>query len=251
MRLPSIARACRGRLGRPASHHDDGRQRDRLRAILPPTVRPAPAVPRTSSPAPLRSRRSLASALLFRRSRRWYLIDRAGRRPILLWGAVVVCPLRRLATGVLSVQTDLLTRNGSFAATQMAIALFATGFFMALDVSFTRASPLATRPLLAASRTDPSPVRRPNPTPATAVVVCVISFNAAFGSSWGPVPWLYPAEVGPLAPCFRPGRLPTLTAAPHTVASDSADHATRFPGKGRLAFDRDKLVASPPSSPRQ
>ena len=33
--------------------------------------------------------------------------------------------------------------------------------------------------------------------PATpqAVVVCVIIFNAAFGYSWGPVPWLYPPEV--------------------------------------------------------
>lgn len=28
-----------------------------------------------------------------------------------------------------------------------------------------------------------------------AVVVCVIVFNAAFGYSWGPIPWLYPPEV--------------------------------------------------------
>ena len=28
-----------------------------------------------------------------------------------------------------------------------------------------------------------------------AVVVCVIIFNAAFGYSWGPIPWLYPPEV--------------------------------------------------------
>lgn len=33
--------------------------------------------------------------------------------------------------------------------------------------------------------------------PATpqAVVLCVIIFNAAFGYSWGPIPWLYPPEV--------------------------------------------------------
>jgi hypothetical protein len=29
-----------------------------------------------------------------------------------------------------------------------------------------------------------------------AVVICVIIFNAAFGYSWGPIPWLYPPEVG-------------------------------------------------------
>lgn len=29
-----------------------------------------------------------------------------------------------------------------------------------------------------------------------AVVFCVIIFNAAFGYSWGPIPWLYPPEVG-------------------------------------------------------
>ncbi|KAI9461812.1 general substrate transporter [Boletus coccyginus] len=36
--------------------------------------------------------------------------------------------------------------------------------------------------------------------PATpqAVVVCVIVFNAAFGYSWGPIPWLYPPEIMPL-----------------------------------------------------
>lgn len=28
-----------------------------------------------------------------------------------------------------------------------------------------------------------------------AVVACVIIFNAAFGYSWGPIPWLYPPEV--------------------------------------------------------
>ncbi|KAH7885882.1 general substrate transporter [Phlebopus sp. FC_14] len=36
--------------------------------------------------------------------------------------------------------------------------------------------------------------------PATpkAVVACVIAFNAAFGYSWGPIPWLYPPEIMPL-----------------------------------------------------
>jgi hypothetical protein len=28
-----------------------------------------------------------------------------------------------------------------------------------------------------------------------AVVICVIIYNAAFGYSWGPIPWLYPCEV--------------------------------------------------------
>jgi hypothetical protein len=28
-----------------------------------------------------------------------------------------------------------------------------------------------------------------------AVVICVIIYNAAFGYSWGPIPWLYPPEV--------------------------------------------------------
>jgi hypothetical protein len=33
--------------------------------------------------------------------------------------------------------------------------------------------------------------------PATpkAVAICVIIYNAAFGYSWGPIPWLYPPEV--------------------------------------------------------
>lgn len=30
------------------------------------------------------------------------------------------------------------------------------------------------------------------------VVTCVIIYNAAFGMSWGPVPWLYPPEIMPL-----------------------------------------------------
>lgn len=27
------------------------------------------------------------------------------------------------------------------------------------------------------------------------VVVCIVIYNAAFGMSWGPIPWLYPPEV--------------------------------------------------------
>ena len=49
----------------------------------------------------------------------------------------------------------------------VALALGATGWWMYIDVPMT-----------------------PN-----AVVACVIIFNAAFGYSWGPIPWLYPPEV--------------------------------------------------------
>jgi len=50
----------------------------------------------------------------------------------------------------------------------MGIALAATGWWMYIDV----------------------------PQTPKAVVGCVIVFNAAFGYSWGPLPWLYPPEVG-------------------------------------------------------
>jgi len=52
----------------------------------------------------------------------------------------------------------------------MACALYSVGYFLYLDQSYT-------------------PV---------AVVVSVITFNAAFGYSWGPIPWLYPPEILPL-----------------------------------------------------
>ncbi|KIK96005.1 hypothetical protein PAXRUDRAFT_826425 [Paxillus rubicundulus Ve08.2h10] len=55
-------------------------------------------------------------------------------------------------------------------AVVMGIALGFTGWWMYIDVPAT-----------------------PN-----AVVVCVIVFNAAFGYSWGPIPWLYPPEIMPL-----------------------------------------------------
>ncbi|KAJ3771280.1 hypothetical protein EV361DRAFT_887287 [Lentinula raphanica] len=84
----------------------------------------------------------------------WYLIDRWGRRPILLSGAVI-----------------------------MAIALFATGYFMYLD----------------------------RPETPNAVVTCVIIFNAAFGYSWGPIPWLYPPEIMPLTVRAKGVSLSTAT----------------------------------------
>ncbi|KAK7059064.1 hypothetical protein VNI00_001688 [Paramarasmius palmivorus] len=53
----------------------------------------------------------------------------------------------------------------------MAIALGATGWWMYIDV----------------------------PRTPKAVVICVIIYNAAFGYSWGPIPWMYPPEIMPLA----------------------------------------------------
>jgi hypothetical protein len=64
------------------------------------------------------------------------------------------------------VSSQLLSNNSSFL--QMGIALAATGWWMYIDV----------------------------PQTPKAVVGCVIVFNAAFGYSWGPIPWLYPPEVG-------------------------------------------------------
>lgn len=52
----------------------------------------------------------------------------------------------------------------------MAIALTATGYWIYIDQAFT----------------------------PDAVVACVIIYNAAFGMSWGPIPWLYPPEIMPL-----------------------------------------------------
>jgi hypothetical protein len=42
----------------------------------------------------------------------------------------------------------------------------------------------------------------------------VVIYNAAFGMSWGPVPWLYPPEIMPLA--FRAKGVSLSTA---TVSS--------------------------------
>ncbi|KAL1708982.1 general substrate transporter [Schizophyllum commune] len=65
----------------------------------------------------------------------------------------------------------------------MALALGATGWWMYIDVPMT-----------------------PN-----AVVACVIIFNAAFGYSWGPIPWLYPPEIMPLT--FRAKGVSLSTAS--------------------------------------
>ncbi|KAF8807700.1 general substrate transporter [Phlegmacium glaucopus] len=68
-------------------------------------------------------------------------------------------------------------------AVVMAAALMATGWWMYLDVPQT-----------------------PN-----AVVFCVIIFNAAFGYSWGPIPWLYPPEIMPLSVRAKGVSLSTAT----------------------------------------
>ncbi|KAJ3735888.1 hypothetical protein DFJ43DRAFT_1150655 [Lentinula guzmanii] len=65
----------------------------------------------------------------------------------------------------------------------MAISLFATGYFMYLD----------------------------RPETPNAVVACVIIFNAAFGYSWGPIPWLYPPEIMPLTVRAKGVSLSTAT----------------------------------------
>uniref|UniRef100_A0A1N6MC11 Putative sugar porter n=1 Tax=[Candida] hispaniensis TaxID=312227 RepID=A0A1N6MC11_9ASCO len=43
------------------------------------------------------------------------------------------------------------------------------------------------------------------------VVVSVIVFNAAFGYSWGPIPWLYPPEIMPLSIRAKGASLSTAT----------------------------------------
>ncbi|EKM79711.1 hypothetical protein AGABI1DRAFT_121016 [Agaricus bisporus var. burnettii JB137-S8] len=84
----------------------------------------------------------------------WILVDRWGRRPILLSGAAI-----------------------------MSLSLFATGYWIFLNKSWT-----------------------PN-----AVVVSVVLFNAAFGYSWGPIPWLYPPEIMPLTVRAKGVSLSTAT----------------------------------------
>ncbi|PFH45919.1 hypothetical protein AMATHDRAFT_70902 [Amanita thiersii Skay4041] len=65
----------------------------------------------------------------------------------------------------------------------MTLSLCATGFWLYLDVSYT----------------------------PDAVVLCVIIFNAAFGYSWGPIPWLYPPEIMPLTVRAKGVSLSTAT----------------------------------------
>ncbi|THH06815.1 hypothetical protein EW145_g3824 [Phellinidium pouzarii] len=68
-------------------------------------------------------------------------------------------------------------------AVVMAIALTATGWWMWIDV----------------------------PQTPQAVVACVVIFNAAFGYSWGPIPWLYPPEIMPLTVRAKGVSLSTAT----------------------------------------
>ncbi|KAI5123776.1 hypothetical protein M0805_000365 [Coniferiporia weirii] len=68
-------------------------------------------------------------------------------------------------------------------AVVMAISLTATGWWMWIDV----------------------------PQTPQAVVICVIIFNAAFGYSWGPIPWLYPPEIMPLTVRAKGVSLSTAT----------------------------------------
>lgn len=65
----------------------------------------------------------------------------------------------------------------------MAVALFMLGYFLYLDVAWT-------------------PV---------GVVGSVIIFNAAFGYSWGPIPWLLAPEIMPLPFRVKGASLATAT----------------------------------------
>ncbi|KIY70972.1 general substrate transporter [Cylindrobasidium torrendii FP15055 ss-10] len=49
------------------------------------------------------------------------------------------------------------------------------------------------------------------PQTANAVVICVIIYNAGFGYSWGPLPWLYPPEILPLTVRAKGVSLSTAT----------------------------------------
>jgi hypothetical protein len=65
----------------------------------------------------------------------------------------------------------------------MSMALAMTGWFMYIDQAIT----------------------------PDAVVVCVVIFNAFFGYSWGPIPWLYPPEIMPLPVRAKAVSLSTAT----------------------------------------
>ncbi|KAL9711428.1 hypothetical protein Ac2012v2_005973 [Leucoagaricus gongylophorus] len=65
----------------------------------------------------------------------------------------------------------------------MSLALFSTGYWIYLNKSWT----------------------------PDAVVASVIIFNAAFGYSWGPIPWLYPPEILPLSVRAKGVSLSTAT----------------------------------------
>ena len=68
-------------------------------------------------------------------------------------------------------------------AIAMALALSAISYFLYLDIGAT----------------------------PTLVVVFVMIYNAAFGYSWGPIPWLYPPEILPLSIRSKGASLSTAT----------------------------------------
>ena len=68
-------------------------------------------------------------------------------------------------------------------AIAMALALSAISYFLFLDIGAT----------------------------PTLVVVFVMIYNAAFGYSWGPIPWLYPPEILPLSIRSKGASLSTAT----------------------------------------
>lgn len=68
-------------------------------------------------------------------------------------------------------------------AISMAIALSAMSYVIYLDVHWT----------------------------ATLTVIFVMIYNAAFGYSWGPIPWLYPPEILPLSIRSKGASLSTAT----------------------------------------
>ncbi|EFW99000.1 major facilitator superfamily transporter monosaccharide [Grosmannia clavigera kw1407] len=68
-------------------------------------------------------------------------------------------------------------------AVAMAISLSAISYFIFLDISAT----------------------------PTLVVISVMIYNAAFGYSWGPIPWLYPPEILPLSIRSKGASLSTAT----------------------------------------
>lgn len=68
-------------------------------------------------------------------------------------------------------------------AVMMALSLSAMSYFLYLDISISK----------------------------TLVVILVMIYNAAFGYSWGPIPWLYPPEILPLSIRSKGASLSTAT----------------------------------------
>ncbi|VDB99738.1 unnamed protein product [Peniophora sp. CBMAI 1063] len=106
-----------------------------------------------------------------------------GRQAILMAGINAIIYL--LATVPTWILVDRWGRRTILlsGAVIMGISLTATGWFMYIDIPQT-----------------------PN-----AVVICVIIYNAFFGYSWGPIPWLYPPEILPLTVRAKGVSLSTAT----------------------------------------